>query len=92
MNLIELIEKFNGDISRQSDLRIVNVIIESEKYRETTLESIVGKSNNVVVRLKYRKIDNDDNDRMVKENKKKQLDYILNKRILERRRFMNRRK
>lgn len=67
LNLIELIEKFNGDISRQSDLRIVNVIVESEKYRETTLESIVGKSNNVVVRLKYRKIDNDDNDRMVKE-------------------------
>ena len=33
LNLIELIEKFNGDISRQSDLRIVNVIVESEKYR-----------------------------------------------------------
>ena len=79
LNLIELIKKFNGgcgddddddNSTKKSELRIVNVIIESEKYHETTLESIVGKSNNVVIRFKYKKIDNDndnDNDRIVKQ-------------------------
>ena len=55
LKLNDVIKEFGGDLTRPSILRILELNIDSEKYDSITLESIVGDSKNVIIRLNYKK-------------------------------------
>lgn len=71
LKLNEVVREFGGDLTRPSILRILELNIESEKYDQVTSESIVGDSKNVVIRLNYRK-SNDEANKEATERKQQE--------------------
>ncbi|RCK54378.1 hypothetical protein Cantr_04579 [Candida viswanathii] len=67
LKLIDVVKEFGGDVSKPSTLRILELNIESEKYDKISLDTIVGDSNNVVIRLNYRKNDSAEVERKQQE-------------------------
>ncbi|KAL6449922.1 hypothetical protein SBY92_002396 [Candida maltosa Xu316] len=53
LSLLELVKEFNGDVTKPSNMRVLNLSIQSDKYASTSLVSIVGNVNNVVIRFAY---------------------------------------
>lgn len=57
--LEEIVEQIVGRLSKPTQLRILDLVVGYEKYATTTLGSIVGNANSVVVRLEYQKLTNE---------------------------------
>lgn len=51
--LEEIVEQIVGRLSKPTQLRILDLVVGYEKYATTTLGSIVGNANSVVIRLEY---------------------------------------
>ncbi|KAI5952109.1 hypothetical protein KGF57_004201 [Candida theae] len=59
VTLEELVEQVVGQLQKPTQLRILDLVIGYEKYTATTLVSVVGNANSVVIRLEYPKSTNE---------------------------------
>ena len=57
--LHDIVEQIMGRLLKPTQLRILDLVIGYEKYLTTTLGSLVGNANNVVIRLEYQKLTNE---------------------------------
>lgn len=59
ITLEELVEQIIGRLLKPTQLRILDLVVGYEKYTTTTLGSIVGNANSVVIRLEFQKLTNE---------------------------------